>query len=131
MPEATDTIFIFNYESPTKPSQYLAFICRPIHYEADEYGVIPYYVVGLGVIPQQSKDKEGRDCKRNIQATFASLLGNLHSLRGRVVNDSILGYGLDVGLLELTTLCMFARVAGSFVRWSIENTTAAEHWPWA
>ena len=128
IPEATETIFIFNFESPTKPSQYLACICRPIHDEADEYGVIPYNVVGLEVILQQSKDKEGRDCKRNMQATFAFLHGDLNSLRGRVVNDSIPGYGLDVGLLELTTLCMFARVAGSFVRLSIENTTAAEHW---
>ncbi len=90
--------------------------------------MIPYNVVGLEVILQQSKDKEGRDCKRNMQATFAFLHGDLNSLRGRVVNDSIPGYGLDVGLLELTTLCMFARVAGSFVRLSIENTTAAEHW---
>jgi len=65
-----------------------------------------------------------------MQATFAFLRGNLHSLHGRVISDSIPGYGLEVDLLELITLCMYARVAGSFVRWSIEKTTAAEHWQW-
>lgn len=116
IPEAKDTIFILNFESPTSPSQRLACICRPIHHDAYEYGVIPYGVVGLGVIPQQSNDDEDRDCQRDMQATLAFLRGDLHSLHGRVVNDSIPGYGLEVGLLELITLCIFARVAGSFVR---------------
>lgn len=129
--EATDTIFILNFESPTNPSQRLACICRPIHHDADECGVIPYSVVGLGVIPQKSNDNEDHEWERDIQATLAFLRGDLQSLHGRVVNDSIPGYGLEVGLLELTTLCIFARAAGSFVRWSIDDTTAAEHWQWA
>lgn len=129
--EATDTIFILNFESPTNPSQRLACICRPIHHDADEYGVIPYRVVGLGVIPHQSNDDEERERELDTQATYAFLRGDLHSLHGRVVTDSIPGYGLEVGLLEVIRLCMFARVAGSFVRWSIDNTTAAEHWQWA
>lgn len=129
IPEATDTIFILNFESPTNPSQHLACICRPIHHDADEYGVIPYGVVGLGVIAQQSNDNGHREW--DMRATLAFLRGDLQSLHGRVVSDSIPGYGLEVGLLELTTLCIFARVTGSFVRWSIDNTTAAEHWQWA
>lgn len=128
IPEVTDTIFILNFESPTNPSQRLACICRPIHYDADEYGMIPYSVVGLGVIPQDNKD---RDFELNMKTTLSFLHGDLHSLHGRVINDSIPGYGLEVGLLELITLCIFARIAGSFVRWSIENKTAAEHWQWA
>ena len=130
IPEATDTIFILNFESPTNPSQRLACICRPIHHDADEYGVIPYRVVGLGVIPHPSNDDEERERELDMQAIHAFLRGDLHSLHGRVVNDSIPGYGLEVGLLELIRLCMFARVAGSFVCWSIDNTTAAEHWQW-
>lgn len=131
IPEATDTIFILNFESPINPSQRLACICRPVHHDADESGVIPYCVVGLGVIPQQFIDDEDHKSERDVQATLVFLRGDLHSLHGRVVNDSIPGYGLEVGLLELTTLCIFARVAGSFVSWSIDNTTAAEHWQWA
>lgn len=129
--EATDTIFVMNFESPTSPSQRLACICRPIHHDPDECGVIPYSVVGLGVIAQPSNDNEDHEWERGMQATLALLRDDLHSLRGREVKDSIPGYGLEVGLLELTTLCIFARTSGSFVRWSIEDTTAAEHWQWA
>jgi Heterokaryon incompatibility protein (HET) len=131
IPEATDTIFILNFESPTNPSQRLACICRPIHHNADEYGVIPYRVVGLGVIPRQSNGDEECERELDMQATHVFLRDDLHFLHGRVVADSIPGYGLEVGLLELIRLCIFARVAGSFVRWSIDDTTAAEHWKWA
>ena len=129
--EATNTVFILNFESPTNPSQRLACICRPIHHDADDCGVIPYSIVGLGVITQPSNDNEGHEWELNMQATLMFLRGDLQSLHGRVVRDSIPGYGLEVGLLELTTLCTFARTSGSFVRWSIEDTTAAEHWQWA
>ena len=93
--------------------------------------MIPYRVVGLGVILHQSNDDEEGGRELDMQATHAFLRGDLHSLHSRVVADSIPGYGLEVGLLELIRLCMFARVVGSFVRWSIDNTTAAEHWQWA
>ena len=56
IPEATNTIFILNFESPTNTSQRLACICRSIHHDVDEYGVIPYGVVELGVIPHQFND---------------------------------------------------------------------------
>ena len=90
--------------------------------------MIQYRIVGLGVIPRQLNDEER---ELDMQATLAFLRGDLHSLHGQVVSDSIPGYGLEVGLLELVNLCIFARLVGSFVRWNIENTTTAEHWQWS
>lgn len=126
--EATDTIFILNFESPTSPSRRLACICRPVHHDADEYGVVPYRVVGLGVVSHKFNDDDERECELDMQATHAFLYGDLHSLHGRVVTDTIPGYSLEVKFMELTSLCMFARVAGSFLPWSIDNETGDEHW---
>ena len=131
IPEANDTIFILNFESPTVPSQRLACVCRPIHHNVDDYGLLPYSVVGLGVIPHQFKDDKEGERELEMQATLAFLRSDLHSLHGQVLSDSIPGYGLEVGLLELISLCMFARVAGSFVPWSIDDMTTAEHWQWS
>ena len=131
IPEANDTIFILNFESPTISSQRLACICRPIHHDVDDYGVLPYGVVGLGVIPHQFKDDEEAEHKLDMQPTLELLRGDLRSLHGQVVSDSIPGYGLEVGLLELINLCMLARVTGSFVHWSIDEMTTAEHWQWS
>lgn len=128
IPEPADTVFILNFESPIRSSQRLASICRPVHHDPDDYGVIPYRVVGLGVIPHQSKDDEEHERGLDMQANDLILRGDLRSLHGRVVSDSIPGFGLEVNLLELTRLCIFARAAGSFVSWSIENTLASEHW---
>ena len=131
IPEANDTIFILNFESPTIPSQRLACICRPIHHDVDDCGLLPYGVVGLGVIPQKFNDDKEDERELDMQATLAFLRVDLHSLHGLVVSDSIPGYGLDVGLLELISLCMLARVVGSFVHWSIDEMTTAEHWQWS
>ena len=131
IPEANDTIFILNFESPTLPSQRLACVCRPIHHDVDDYGLLPYSVVGLGVIPHQFNDDKAGERELDMQATLAFLRSDLHSLIGQVVSDSIPGYGLEVRLLELMSLCMFARIAGSFLRWSIDDVTTAEHWQWS
>ena len=133
IPEPNDTIFILNFESPTVPSQRLACVCRPIHHNVDDYGLLPYSVVGLGVIPHQFNDDKEGERLLDMQATLAFLRSDLHSLHGQVLvlSDSIPGYGLEVGLLELISLCMFARVAGSFVPWSIDDMTTAEHWQWS
>ena len=128
IPEENDTIFMLNFESPNIPSQRLACICRPIHHDVDDYGLLPYGVVGLGVIPRQFNDEEEGERELDMQASLVFLRSALRSLHGRVVSDSIPGYGLEVSLLELISLCMFARVAGSFVRWSIDDETADEHW---
>ena len=128
--EATDTIFILDVECPTIRSQRLACVCRPVHHNADEYGVIPYQLVGLGVIPYQFNDHEKCARELDMQATHPFLYSDLRSLHGRMVIDSIPGYRLKVGLLELIRLCMFARVAGSFVPWRIEINPGVEHWQW-
>ena len=64
----------------------------------------------------------------DMEATLAFLRGSLYSVHGWVVSDGIPGYGLEVGLLELISLCMFARVAGLLVRWYVDNIATAEHW---
>ena len=131
IPDANDIIFVLNFESPTIPSQRLACVCRPIHHDVDDYGVLPYGVVGLGVIPHKINDDKEGEHELDMQATLGLLRSDLHTLLGQVVSDSIPGYGLEVGLLELMGLCMFARVASSFVRWSIDDMTTAEHWQWS
>jgi hypothetical protein len=130
-PEATDTIFMLNFESPTDPSHGLACICRPFHYDADEYGVIPYSIIGLGAIPQSFLDGDKREHEQHLQVTSALLHGDLQSIHGRKVSDGISGYGLEVSLPELISLCRFARITGSFVRWSIDEVTADDHWQWS
>ena len=130
-PDANDTIFVLNFESPTIPSQRLACVCRPIHHDVDDYGVLPYGVVGLGVIPHKFNDDKEGERELDMQAILGLLRSDLHTLHGQVVSDSIPGYGLEVGLLELMGLCMFARVAGLFVHWSIDDMTTAEHWQWS
>jgi hypothetical protein len=134
IPEATDTIFILNFESPHEAIYHLACICRPVHHNTNEEGVIPYCVVGLGIMlyhaENERNDRGETDVEREMDDLIDSLSSNLSSMIGLVVTDSIPGYGLDVRLLELISLCMFARRAGSFTSWSIDDTSASEHWQW-
>lgn len=119
IPEATDTIFLLDFESPHEPTHNLSCICRLIHYNQNEEGIIPYRVVGLGVF---SKTAESNgiiameiDMQRQTKDVCDLLRSDLDSLVGLPVSDSIPGYGLEVTLQELISLCAFARRAGSFV----------------
>ncbi|MCJ1349464.1 hypothetical protein MMC31_007704 [Peltigera leucophlebia] len=101
---------------PTQASASPAFADQSIT-NADEYGVIAYGVVGLRVIPQQSNDDEDRECSgtckphlRSYVVTCTPCTAGWSSTAFRVTG------WMEVGLQELTTLWIFTRVAGSFVR---------------
>jgi hypothetical protein len=135
IPEATDMIFLLDFESPKEAVHHLACICRPVHYNANEEGVIPHRVVGLGIIPQHREEKLKGEITMNVEREAEEicelLFRCLDSLNGLAVTDITPGYFLQVMLLELVSLCMFARRANSFVPWDVDNIFASEHWQWS
>lgn len=67
IPEATDTIFHLDYANPYQPTHNLACICRPIHHNLNEEGIIPYRVLGLGVTPKDSRPTREIEIKIHAQ----------------------------------------------------------------